>query len=139
MLSTLWRQWCGRHRAGHGARSSGPSCSLYYLQRAGEAGGFSWNVFYHEVSALDYPLFQYQPYESALASKIVDVVKFEQLDILHVHYAIPHASAALMAKSILREAGVRVPFITTLTRYRHHPRRSRSQLQASGSIFAQPL
>jgi N-acetyl-alpha-D-glucosaminyl L-malate synthase BshA len=76
--------------------------------------GFHENVFYHEVSALDYPLFQYQPYESALASKIVDVVKFERLDILHVHYAIPHASAALMAKSILREEGIRVPFITTL-------------------------
>lgn len=76
--------------------------------------GFHENVFYHEVSALDYPLFQYQPYESALASKIVDVVKFEKLDILHVHYAIPHASAALMAKSILREEGIRVPFITTL-------------------------
>jgi N-acetyl-alpha-D-glucosaminyl L-malate synthase BshA len=76
--------------------------------------GFHENVFYHEVTALDYPLFQYQPYESALASKIVDVVKFEKLDILHVHYAIPHASAALMAKSILREAGIRVPFITTL-------------------------
>jgi N-acetyl-alpha-D-glucosaminyl L-malate synthase BshA len=76
--------------------------------------GFHENIFYHEVSALDYPLFQYQPYESALASKIVDVVKFEKLDLLHVHYAIPHASAALMAKSILREEGMRVPFITTL-------------------------
>lgn len=75
---------------------------------------FHENVFYHEVSALDYPLFQYQPYESALASKIVDVVKFEKLDILHVHYAIPHASSALMAKSILREEGVTIPFVTTL-------------------------
>lgn len=75
---------------------------------------FHENVFYHEVSALDYPLFQYQPYESALASKMVDVVKYEGLDLLHVHYAIPHASAALMAKSILREQGVRVPYITTL-------------------------
>ena len=76
--------------------------------------GFHENVFYHEVSALDYPLFQYQPYESALASKMVDVVKYERLDLLHVHYAIPHASAALMAKSILREDGIRIPFITTL-------------------------
>ncbi|MBS1622684.1 MAG: N-acetyl-alpha-D-glucosaminyl L-malate synthase BshA [Bacteroidetes bacterium] len=75
---------------------------------------FHENVFYHEVSALDYPLFQYQPYESALASKIVDVVKFEKLDILHVHYAIPHASSALMAKSILREEGITIPFVTTL-------------------------
>jgi N-acetyl-alpha-D-glucosaminyl L-malate synthase BshA len=76
--------------------------------------GFHENIFYHEVSALDYPLFQYQPYESALASKIVDVTRFEKLDILHVHYAIPHASSALMAKSILKEAGINLPFITTL-------------------------
>jgi N-acetyl-alpha-D-glucosaminyl L-malate synthase BshA len=76
--------------------------------------GFHENVFYHEVSALDYPLFQYQPYESALASKMVDVVKFERLDLLHVHYAIPHASAALMAKSILHEEGIDIKFITTL-------------------------
>src|SRR6185369_13062034 len=56
---------------------------------------FNENVFYHEVSVNDYPLFEYQPYESALASKIVDVAKHENLDLLHVHYAIPHASAAL--------------------------------------------
>ena len=76
--------------------------------------GFHENIFYHEVSALGYPLFQHQPYESALASKMVDVVKFERLDILHVHYAIPHASAALMAKSILHEEGISIPYITTL-------------------------
>jgi N-acetyl-alpha-D-glucosaminyl L-malate synthase BshA len=75
---------------------------------------FHENIFYHEVSALDYPLFQYQPYESALASKIVDVAQFEKLDILHVHYAIPHASSALIARSILREKGVNLPFVTTL-------------------------
>lgn len=75
---------------------------------------FSENIFYHEVTQLEYPLFQHQPYESALASKIVDVAKFEKLDLLHVHYAIPHASAALMAKAILRDAGYYLPFITTL-------------------------
>ena len=75
---------------------------------------FHENIFYHEVSALDYPLFQYQPYESALASKIVDVARFEQLDILHVHYAIPHASSALIARSILKEKGFHLPFVTTL-------------------------
>jgi len=75
---------------------------------------FHENIFYHEVSALDYPLFQYQPYESALASKIVDVAKFEKLDILHVHYAIPHASSALIARSILKEKGYNLPFVTTL-------------------------
>ena len=75
---------------------------------------FHENIFYHEVSALDYPLFQYQPYESALASKIVDVAFFEKLDILHVHYAIPHASSALIARSILKEKGYNLPFVTTL-------------------------
>jgi N-acetyl-alpha-D-glucosaminyl L-malate synthase BshA len=75
---------------------------------------FNENIFYHEVSALDYPLFQYQPYESALASKIVDVARFEKLDILHVHYAIPHASSALIARSILKEQGFSLPFVTTL-------------------------
>lgn len=75
---------------------------------------FSANLFYHEVSVRDYPLFNYAPYESALASKLVDVVRFEQLDILHVHYAIPHASAAFMAKQILATYGINIPFVTTL-------------------------
>ncbi len=75
---------------------------------------FTENIFYHEVAVSDYPLFEYQPYESALASKIVDVVKYEQLDLLHVHYAIPHASAALMAKNILASKNIYIPFITTL-------------------------
>ncbi|MES2829544.1 MAG: N-acetyl-alpha-D-glucosaminyl L-malate synthase BshA [Bacteroidota bacterium] len=75
---------------------------------------FSANLFYHEVSVRDYPLFDYAPYESALASKLVDVVRFEQLDILHVHYAIPHASAAFMAKQILETYGIFIPFVTTL-------------------------
>jgi N-acetyl-alpha-D-glucosaminyl L-malate synthase BshA len=75
---------------------------------------FAENIFYHEVVVSDYPLFEYQPYESALASKIVDVVKYEKLDLLHVHYAIPHASAALMAKNILASQNIYIPFITTL-------------------------
>jgi len=75
---------------------------------------FSANLFYHEVSVRDYPLFDYAPYESALASKLVDVVRFEKLDILHVHYAIPHASAAFMAKQILATFGINIPFVTTL-------------------------
>jgi len=75
---------------------------------------FSENLFYHEVSVRDYPLFDYAPYESALASKLVDVVRFEQLDLLHVHYAIPHASAAFMAKQILATYGINIPFVTTL-------------------------
>jgi N-acetyl-alpha-D-glucosaminyl L-malate synthase BshA len=75
---------------------------------------FSANLFYHEVSVRDYPLFDYAPYESALASKLVDVVRHEQLDLLHVHYAIPHASAAFMAKQILETYGIHIPFVTTL-------------------------
>ena len=75
---------------------------------------FLSNLHYHEVRVSDYPLFDYQPYELVLASRIVDVVKHEGLDLLHVHYAIPHASAAYMAREILKSQGVHIPFITTL-------------------------
>jgi L-malate glycosyltransferase len=75
---------------------------------------FSENLFYHEVSVSNYPLFDYAPYELALASKLVDVVRFEKLDLLHVHYAIPHASAAYMAKQILATFGIHIPVVTTL-------------------------
>ncbi len=75
---------------------------------------FSENIFYHEVSVASYPLFQYLPYESALASKMVDVTINEKLDLLHVHYAVPHASAAYLAKQILKSKGINVPVITTL-------------------------
>lgn len=77
-------------------------------------GRFQENIFYHEVAVSDYPLFEFQPYETTLASKIVDVVKYERLDLLHVHYAIPHASAAYMAQKILAEEGIQIPFVTTL-------------------------
>lgn len=75
---------------------------------------FNENIFYHEVNIASYPLFQYPPYESALAGKMVDVVKYEKLDILHVHYAIPHATSAFLAKQILKCQGINVPVITTL-------------------------
>lgn len=74
----------------------------------------SENLFYHEVPISSYPLFEYPPYELALASKMVNVVKYEQLDLLHVHYAIPHASAAYMAKQILKTQGIYIPVVTTL-------------------------
>jgi N-acetyl-alpha-D-glucosaminyl L-malate synthase BshA len=77
-------------------------------------GTFRENIFYHEVAVTDYPLFEFQPYETQLASKMVDVVKYEKLDVLHVHYAIPHASAAFMAKQILKSQGIDIPFVTTL-------------------------
>lgn len=72
------------------------------------------NLFYHEVDFRSYPLFEYPPYELALASKMVSVVKNEGLDLLHVHYAIPHASAAYMAKQILKSQGIFIPVVTTL-------------------------
>jgi N-acetyl-alpha-D-glucosaminyl L-malate synthase BshA len=72
------------------------------------------NLFYHEVEFRSYPLFEYPPYELALASKMVSVVRNEKLDLLHVHYAIPHASAAYMAKQILKTEGIFIPVVTTL-------------------------
>ncbi len=75
---------------------------------------FQENVFYHEVCVADYPLFEYPPYDTALASKLVDVVRFEKLDLLHVHYAIPHATVAYLAKQILKARNMEVPVVTTL-------------------------
>lgn len=75
---------------------------------------FNENLFYHEFNVNDYPLFEYQPYESVLASKIVDVAMYEQLDILHVHYAIPHASVAYTAQQILKSKKINLPYVTTL-------------------------
>ncbi|HEX5002782.1 MAG TPA: N-acetyl-alpha-D-glucosaminyl L-malate synthase BshA [Bacteroidia bacterium] len=75
---------------------------------------FSENITYHEVTVANYPLFEYAPYESALTSKLVEVVKYEKLDLLHVHYAIPHASVAWLAKQILASQGIYIPVVTTL-------------------------
>ena len=74
----------------------------------------SSNLHYHEVNVPDYPLFKYEPYELALSSKLYDVVSKHKIDVLHVHYAIPHAYAAYMAKKILNENGYKIPIITTL-------------------------
>lgn len=75
---------------------------------------FQRNIRYHEVRPFNYPLFDYQPYELALTSKLVDVTRYEGLDLLHVHYAIPHASSAYFAQQILKTHGLYIPFITTL-------------------------
>ncbi len=72
------------------------------------------NVYFHEVFVEEYPLFHYQPYELALSTKLVDIVLRYKLDLLHVHYAIPHAYAAYMAQQMLQEKGIRIPFVTTL-------------------------
>jgi len=74
----------------------------------------SRNIHFHEVSVPSYPLFQYQPYELALSSKLVDMVKLYDLDLLHVHYAIPHAYAGYMAKKMLQSEGIYIPMVTTL-------------------------
>ncbi|HLV14794.1 MAG TPA: N-acetyl-alpha-D-glucosaminyl L-malate synthase BshA [Xanthomarina sp.] len=72
------------------------------------------NVHFHEVTVPEYPLFHYQPYELALTSKLVDMVKLHKIEVLHVHYAIPHAYAAYMAKKMLQEEGIYLPIVTTL-------------------------
>ena len=72
------------------------------------------NIFYHEVNVPEYPLFHYQPYELALSSKLVDTIKFYNIELLHVHYAIPHAYAGYMAKKMLEEDGIKIPMVTTL-------------------------
>jgi len=77
-------------------------------------GSLKSNLFYHEVRVTDYPLFDFQPYESVLTSKMVEIAINYRLDILHVHYAIPHASAAIMARSILATKGIHLPIVTTL-------------------------
>ncbi len=72
------------------------------------------NVHYHEVNVPEYPLFHYQPYELALSSKLVDMVKLYKIELLHVHYAIPHAYAGYMAKQMLKDEGIDIPMVTTL-------------------------
>ena len=72
------------------------------------------NVHYHEVNVPEYPLFRYQPYELALSSKLVDMVKLYKIELLHVHYAIPHAYAGYMAKQMLKDEGINIPMVTTL-------------------------
>jgi len=75
---------------------------------------FSENILYHEVRTKDYPLFDFVPYESALASMMVDVARYHDLDLFHVHYAIPHASVAYLAKQVLKGYGINIPVVTTL-------------------------
>ena len=72
------------------------------------------NIVFHEVRVADYPLFEYPPYELSLACKLLDVVKYEKIDLLHVHYAIPHAYVAYLTKQMLAEEGIHIPVVTTL-------------------------
>ncbi len=99
---------------GLGLAKRGHQVHFITYKRPVRLSPFNENVFFHEVGEADYPLFEYPPYDTALASKMVDVVKYANLDILHVHYAIPHAAVAYMAKKILLSEGRYVPVITTL-------------------------
>ena len=99
---------------GIGLAKRGHQVHFITYKRPARLTAFYENVYFHEVSSEEYPLFEYPPYDTALASKLVDVVQFEDLDILHVHYAIPHAAVAYMAKKILLSQGRYVPVVTTL-------------------------
>ncbi len=99
---------------GIGLSKKGHKVHFISYKRPARLKHFYKDVFYHEVGSLEYPLFEYAPYESSLISKIVDVVQHEQLDILHVHYAIPHAAVAYFAKEILATKGIHLPVVTTL-------------------------
>ncbi len=99
---------------GLGMARKGHQVHFITYKRPARLTSFQENVYFHEVSSMEYPLFEYPPYETALTSKMVDVIKYEKLDILHVHYAIPHAAVAYMAKQILKTQGINIPIITTL-------------------------
>lgn len=99
---------------GKALADKGHNIHFITYQQPVRLSGFHANIFYHEVRVPTYPLFDYPPYESALASTMVDVVINNNIELLHVHYAIPHASAAFMAKQILAKEGRKLPVITTL-------------------------
>ncbi|MEO6684258.1 MAG: N-acetyl-alpha-D-glucosaminyl L-malate synthase BshA [Ginsengibacter sp.] len=99
---------------GKALAEKGHNVHFISYQQPVRLGGFHTNIFYHEVSVPTYPLFDFPPYETALSSTMVDVILNHKLDLLHVHYAIPHASAAFMARQILLKQGIDVPVITTL-------------------------
>ncbi|MDQ3140802.1 MAG: N-acetyl-alpha-D-glucosaminyl L-malate synthase BshA [Bacteroidota bacterium] len=90
--------------------------NIHFLsyKRPARLGHFQTNIFFHEVSPFEYPLFEFKPYDTALASKIVDIALYNNLDILHVHYAIPHATIAFLAREILKTKGKYIPVVTTL-------------------------
>ncbi len=99
---------------GKALADKGHNIHFITYQQPVRLSGFHANIFYHEVRVPTYPLFDYPPYETALASTMVDVILNNNVELLHVHYAIPHASAAYMAKQILAKQGIHIPVITTL-------------------------
>lgn len=92
----------------------GHKVHFFSYRRPARLAHYLPNVFYHEVAPMEYPLFDFKPMDTALASKIVDVALFEELDVLHVHYAIPHATIGYLAREILKTKNKFVPFVTTL-------------------------
>lgn len=99
---------------GKALADKGHNIHFITYQQPVRLSGFHANIFYHEVRVPTYPLFDYPPYETALASTMVDVILNNDVELLHVHYAIPHAAAAYMAKQILAKQGKKIPVITTL-------------------------
>ena len=99
---------------GKGLAQKGHEVHFITYSKPARLEHFQKNLFYHEVSSGDYPLFEHPPYDSALTSKLVDVIKYEKLDILHVHYAIPHATVAYLTKQILATENIFIPVVTTL-------------------------
>src|SRR5450759_882018 len=99
---------------GKALADKGHNIHFITYQQPVRLSGFHTNIFYHEVRVPTYPLFDYPPYETALASTMVDVILNNDVQLLHVHYAIPHASAAYMAKQILAKQGIKIPVVTTL-------------------------
>lgn len=99
---------------GLGLAKRGHQVHFITYKRPARLSVFHENIYFHEVSDVNYPLFEYEPYDTSLTSKLVDVVKYENLDILHVHYAIPHAAVAYMTKKILLKHGKYIPVVTTL-------------------------
>ncbi len=99
---------------GKGLARKGHKIHFITYSQPARLTNFWENIFYHEVPNTDYPLFEYPPYDTSLASKIVDVAKYEGLDLLHAHYAIPHATIGYLAREILKTHGKYLPLITTL-------------------------
>jgi N-acetyl-alpha-D-glucosaminyl L-malate synthase BshA len=102
------------HGIGKGISTEDHQVHFITYQQPVRLNGFIPNIFYHEFQVPTCPLFDYPPYETALASTMVDVIRNNNLDLLHVHYAIPHASAAYLAKQILKKENKEIPVITTL-------------------------
>ncbi len=99
---------------GMGLAKKGHQIHFITYKRPARLTHFDTNVFYHEVSGYDYPLFEFKPYDTALTSKLVDVILREELDIIHVHYAIPHATIGYIAQQIVATKGKHIPLVTTL-------------------------